>query len=69
MAKDKLFPAIFMRLNTKGVPVLGVVISSVFVSILMSMNYTKGLVEQFKFLMLNTFELFRIVFMPEKDGK
>ena len=43
-----------MRLNTKGVPVLGVVISSVFVSVLMSMNYTKGLVEQFKFLMLMT---------------
>jgi APA family basic amino acid/polyamine antiporter len=36
------------------VPVLGVIISSVFVSVLMSMNYTKGLVEQFKFLMLMT---------------
>jgi APA family basic amino acid/polyamine antiporter len=54
IAKDKLFPSVFMKLNAKGVPVLGVVISSVFVSVLMSMNYTKALVEQFKFLMLMT---------------
>ena len=54
IAKDKLFPSIFMRLNSKGVPVLGLVISSVFISVLMSMNYTKALVEQFKFLMLMT---------------
>ncbi|MEI7588009.1 MAG: amino acid permease [Chitinophagia bacterium] len=54
IAKDQLFPAIFTRKNKKGVPVLGVIISSVFVSVLMSMNYTKGLVEQFKFLMLMT---------------
>ena len=54
IAKDQLFPKIFTRKNKKGVPVIGVVISSVFVSILMSMNYTKGLVAQFKFLMLMT---------------
>ena len=54
IAKDQLFPKIFTQKNKRGVPVLGVVISSVFVSLLMSMNYTKGLVEQFKFLMLMT---------------
>ena len=54
IAKDKLFPQVFMRLNAQGVPVLGLVISSVFVSVLMSINYTKGLVEQFKFLILMT---------------
>ena len=54
IAKDKLFPPIFMRLNHKGVPVAGLIISSVFISVLMSMNYTKGLVDQFKFLMLMT---------------
>ena len=43
-----------MQLNSKGIPVLGVVISSVFVSVFMCMNYTKGLVDQFKFLMLMT---------------
>jgi len=54
VAKDKLFPQLFTRKNKNGVPVLGVVISSVFVSLFMSMNYTKGLVEQFKFLILMT---------------
>jgi APA family basic amino acid/polyamine antiporter len=54
IAKDKLFPTVFMQVNSKGIPVLGVVISSVFVSVFMCMNYTKGLVDQFKFLMLMT---------------
>ena len=54
VAKDKLFPQLFTRKNKNGVPVLGVVISSVFVSLFMCMNYTKGLVEQFKFLILMT---------------
>ncbi len=54
IAKDKLFPAIFSKTNKKNVPVLGVVIGSVLISILMIMNYTKGLAEQFKFLILLT---------------
>jgi APA family basic amino acid/polyamine antiporter len=54
IANDKLFPAIFGRKNSKGVPALGVMISSVFVSVFMIMNYTKGLVEQFQFLILLT---------------
>ena len=52
VAKDNLFPAIFSRLNKKGVPALGIVIGSMLVSVVMTMNYTKGLVEQFKFLIL-----------------
>ena len=52
IAKDKLFPAIFAKKNSKGTPAFGIAISSVFVSIFMSMNYTKGLVAQFKFLIL-----------------
>jgi APA family basic amino acid/polyamine antiporter len=52
IAKDKLFPAIFGRTNKRGVPYAGMVISSVIVSLFMSMNYTKGLVEQFRFLLL-----------------
>ncbi len=52
IAKDKLFPSIFAKKNSKGVPAIGIAISSVFVSIFMSMNYTKGLVAQFKFLIL-----------------
>ena len=54
IANDKLFPMIFARQNSKGVPAMGVVISSVFVSIFMVMNYTKGLVAQFQFLILLT---------------
>jgi APA family basic amino acid/polyamine antiporter len=54
IANDKLFPAIFGRKNSKGVPAIGIMISSVFVSVFMIMNYTKGLVEQFQFLILLT---------------
>lgn len=52
IAKDKLFPAIFARENKKGVPAAGIIISSGLVSIFMMMNFTKGLVEQFKFMLL-----------------
>jgi APA family basic amino acid/polyamine antiporter len=51
-AKDKLFPAIFARQNKKGVPYVGILLSSALVSVFMSMSYTKGLVEQFRFLLL-----------------
>jgi APA family basic amino acid/polyamine antiporter len=54
IAKDKLFPSIFARQNKKGAPAMGIIISSVFVSLLVGMNYTKGLVEQFEFLVLLT---------------
>jgi len=52
IARDKLFPAVFGRQNKKGAPFVGIVISSAFVSLFMIMNYTKGLVEQFKILIL-----------------
>ncbi len=52
IAKDKLFPPIFKKENKKGVPALGVIIGSVLVSFLMVMNYSKGLVAQFQFLIL-----------------
>jgi APA family basic amino acid/polyamine antiporter len=52
IAKDKLFPAFFGRLNKKGVPYAGIIITSILVSLFMMMNYTKGLVEQFRFLLL-----------------
>lgn len=52
MAKDALFPSIFGKENTKGAPVGGLVISSILLSALMSMNFSKTLVEQFKFMIL-----------------
>lgn len=54
IARDKLFPSIFARQNKKGAPAIGIIISSVIVSLLVGMNYTKGLVEQFEFLVLLT---------------
>ena len=52
ISKDKLFPPIFAKQNKHAAPAMGIIISSVIVSILMCMNYTKGLAEQFKFLIL-----------------
>jgi len=52
VARDKLFPAVFGRQNKRGAPLIGIIISSVFVSIFFMMNYAKGLVEQFKILIL-----------------
>ncbi len=51
-AQDKLFPAIFGKQNKKGSPVVGIIISSILVSILMMFNYTKTLVEAFTYMML-----------------
>jgi basic amino acid/polyamine antiporter, APA family len=52
MAADKLFPSIFTRQNKNGVPWLSIIISSVFVSLFLIMNFTKGLVDKYKFLIL-----------------
>lgn len=51
-ARDKLFPQIFGKLNTRKAPVGSLVISSLFISVLMLMNYTRGLVGAFKFALL-----------------
>ncbi len=53
-AKDDLFPRAFRKENKKGVLALGMVIGSILTSIVMLMNYTDGLVEQFKFIILLT---------------
>lgn len=52
MAKDKLFPAFFAKQNRKGVPVNGVIVSSIIITILMFMNNSKNLANQFKLLIL-----------------
>lgn len=51
-AHDKLFPQVFARMNRKEVPALGIMIGSILVSLLMMMNYTKGLVGAFEFMIL-----------------
>jgi len=55
-ARDKLFPAAFKKVSKKGIPLLGIFIASALASILVSMNYSKGLVQMFSFIiMLSTF--------------
>jgi len=54
VAKDKLFPGFFSRLNKKRAPYAAIIFSSIIASLFMMMNYTRGLVEQFKFLILLT---------------
>lgn len=51
-AKDNLFPKIFKKENKNGVPIFGLIIGSVLTSIVMLMNFTNGLVDQFEFIVL-----------------
>src|SRR5262245_24453657 len=52
-AEDGMFPAPFARVHgTRKTPVFGLVVSSVLVSALMLMNYTKGLLDAFEFVIL-----------------
>lgn len=51
-ARDRLFPANFARVSKYGTPAWGLVVSSILGSILLSMKYSEGLVEQFTFLIL-----------------
>jgi APA family basic amino acid/polyamine antiporter len=51
-AKDGLFPANFGRLSNNGTPVFGIVVSGVLATVLLSMNYTRGLVGAFTFIIL-----------------
>jgi APA family basic amino acid/polyamine antiporter len=50
-AKDNMFPRIFKRENKKGAPYLGVFIGSALTSILLLMNLTDSLIEQFTFIL------------------
>jgi len=51
-ARDRLFPANFGRMSKNGTPAWGLIVSSILASILLSMKYSEGLVEQFTFLIL-----------------
>lgn len=51
-ARDAMFPAVFGKLNSKGVPSVGMMIGSVLISALIFMNFTKGLTDTFTFIVL-----------------
>lgn len=54
-AKDKLLPAKFLLLSDSGTPSYAYIVSGLFVTLLLVMNYTKGLVAAFTFMaMLST---------------
>jgi basic amino acid/polyamine antiporter, APA family len=51
-ARDHLFPHVFAKENKNGTPALGLVISSVLISILTTMNFSNSLAETYKFAIL-----------------
>jgi APA family basic amino acid/polyamine antiporter len=51
-ARDKIFPPVFKKISRKGVPVMGLLIASVLASILVSVNYSRGLVNMFSFIIM-----------------
>ncbi|MDH5608271.1 MAG: amino acid permease [Cyclobacteriaceae bacterium] len=52
IARDRLFPAIFSKLNQRGVPTFSIILSCILLSLLMSMNYANGLVKAYEFALL-----------------
>jgi APA family basic amino acid/polyamine antiporter len=52
MARDKLFPGAFARQSGRGIPLVGLILSSVLASVLILMNYTRGFVPLYTFIIL-----------------
>ncbi|MCU0356918.1 MAG: amino acid permease [Cyclobacteriaceae bacterium] len=51
-ARDRMFPQVFARQGKHGTPAVGIILSSVLVSVMMSMNFTHTLAETYKFIIL-----------------
>ena len=51
-ARDGMLPAPLGRVSRSGAPATGIIISSVIGSLLVAMNYTRGLVDAFTFMIL-----------------
>ena len=52
VARDGLFPPVFARLSRRGTPAAGLIIAGALTTALVSVNYTRGLVELFTFFIL-----------------
>ena len=52
VAHDGLFPGVFGRRSSRGTPAAGLVIGGILATALIGMNYTRGLVELFTFIIL-----------------
>jgi len=51
-ARDNMFPRVFKKQNKNEAPYLGLIIGSVLSSVVMLMNFSEGLVDQFEFMAL-----------------
>jgi APA family basic amino acid/polyamine antiporter len=51
-ARDRLFPPVFLKLNKQNVPVAGLMISSVLITILLLLKVHQNFVSQFTFIIL-----------------
>tara|TARA_B100001121_G_scaffold84734_1_gene74950 strand:- start:1087 stop:2391 length:1305 start_codon:yes stop_codon:yes gene_type:complete len=54
LARKKLFSKLFMELNSRGVPQKGLIISTILVSLLIGINYSKSLSNIFTYLILTS---------------
>jgi APA family basic amino acid/polyamine antiporter len=52
VARDGLFPKVFMRVSSRDTPVAGMIIAGILSTALIAANYTRGLVELFTFIIL-----------------
>jgi APA family basic amino acid/polyamine antiporter len=52
VAQDGLFPRVFGRISRRGTPALGMIIGSALATALIAMNYSRGLVNLFTFIIL-----------------
>ena len=52
VAQDGLFPRVFARVAGNGTPVAGLLIAGVLTTVLVALNYTRGLVDLFTFFIL-----------------
>lgn len=53
-ARDRIFPTVFKRQNKRGLPVFSLVISSVLISLLCLMNFSRSLTRTYEFMILVT---------------
>jgi APA family basic amino acid/polyamine antiporter len=52
VARDGLFPRVFTRMSRRDTPTMGMLIAGVLTTILVALNYTRGLVDLFTFFIL-----------------
>lgn len=52
VAQDGLLPSLFAKLSPRGTPTRGVIVAGVLGSLLVGMNYSRGLVDLFTFIIL-----------------